>query len=420
VSRPYTRSGTPHHVSRPSRALYALAGLGLAALAVEAVAVRRVRRRPLAPATSHPGVSVLKPLAGDDPELEADLESHAALDYPGQWEIVLGLEDEADAAAPAARAFVARHPERARFVVAGGRAGRHPKVNQVIFLTRAARHDVLVVTDANARVAPGHLREVAAALERPGVGLATSLVAARGERHAGAAVDNQTWLAFVVPNVAMATVLGIEQVVGKSLGIRRAVLERIGGWEAVKDVLGDDKALGDLIADAGLRSYVCPTPVGHVQAGQGFAVHWARQTRWAAIRFRLLRPGFFLEPLLNPVALSGAALALSPRSRRAGLLTAATWIASAGLCQLFARIVRGHGFAARHLALFPLAQLLLFAAWARGATVRHVTWHGRRYALGPDTRLGPPVAVARASHGSRRLGILRRDRGAIRPPEEPT
>jgi ceramide glucosyltransferase len=288
---------------------------------------------------------------------------------------------------------VARHPDRARLVVVGGRVGRHPKVNQVIFLTREARHDVLVVTDANARVAPGHLAEMVAALERPGVGVATTLVAAGGERRVGAAIDNQVWLTFVMPNVAMATALGIEQVVGKSLGIRRDVLERIGGWEAVKDVLGDDKTLGGLINEIGLRAYVCPTPVEHIQVDQGLTAHWARQTRWAAIRFRLLRPGFFLEPLLNPILLSNLALALSPRSRRALSLTATTWAGSVGLAQVFAVVVRGHGFAPAHLALFPLSQFLLFAAWARGATLRSLTWHGHRYALGAGTLLGPPVPV---------------------------
>ena len=303
AGRHYTGIRTRHQVSRPSRVLYALAGVGLAALGVEALALRRVRRPRLPPTTSHPGVSVLKPLSGSDPELEADLESHAALDYPGEWEIVVGLQDEADPAAPAARAFLARHPDRARLVVVGERVGHHPKINQVIFLTRAARHDVLVVTDANARLAAGHLREVVSALEREGVGVATALVAAHGERSVGAVVDNQVWLTFVMPNVAVATALGIEQVVGKSLGIRRDVLERIGGWEAVKDVLGDDKTLGSLIDSIGLRPYVCPTPVDHVQVDKRIATHWARQTRWAAIRFRLLRPGFFLEPLLNPILL---------------------------------------------------------------------------------------------------------------------
>src|SRR4051812_2028351 len=65
--RRYTGPERRHHVSRPSRILYPLAGVGLAALAVEALALRRVRRRRVPPATSHPGVSILKPLAGHDP-----------------------------------------------------------------------------------------------------------------------------------------------------------------------------------------------------------------------------------------------------------------------------------------------------------------------------------------------------------------
>ena len=373
-------------ISRASRAMYALAALGLLALAVEAACVRRVRRRAPPPPARRPGCSVIKPLSGFDGELERDLESHAAIDYDGEWEVLLGLRDEDDLAAPVARAFAARHPDRVRLVVHEEESGANPRINQLIALTRAARHEVIVCTDANVRVPPSYLREVAAALQRPGVGLVTHLVAGSGERRLGAVVDNQAWLTFVAPNVALAAVLGMEQIVGKSVAVPRDVLERMGGWEAVKDVVGEDKRLGPRLRALGLHSWVCGTPVLNVQVDQGLGAFWSRQTRWAMIRSRLLRPGFFFEPLLNPTLFSVLGLACSPRSRPALGLTAATWAAAMALAQAFALLLRGHAFRPRHVALFPLAQLLLFLAWARGATLRTIDWHGRVFAV--DARGG--------------------------------
>ena len=368
--------------------LYALAGLGIASLGIEALALRRLRSSQLTEPDSFPACSVLKPLSGHHPGLREDLESHAAVDYPADWELVLGVESTDDEAAGVAAEFVREHPRRARLVVCEERLGTNGKVSQLIELTRAARHDVLVCTDSNVRIYPRYLRDVAAALEQPSVGLVTHMVAGAGERRAGAAFDNQAWLAFVAPNVAMAAALGMDQVVGKSLALHREVLGRLGGWEPVKDVLGEDQQLGSRLAALGLRSHVCATPVQQVQADATVGDFWTRQTRWAMIRFRLL-PGFVLEPLLNPILLSSLALATSRGKKQALAITGAIWATAMLLVQIFARLGRSEGFRARHLALFPVQQVLLFAAWARGATKRSLVWHGRAFRLGRDCTLTP-------------------------------
>ena len=53
-----------------------------------------------------PRVSILKPLAGSDDELEANLASFASLDYP-DYEILLGIASRDDGALPSAKRFVA-------------------------------------------------------------------------------------------------------------------------------------------------------------------------------------------------------------------------------------------------------------------------------------------------------------------------
>jgi ceramide glucosyltransferase len=374
-------------LSPVSRGLYWLCGVSAVWLGFEGSCLWRLRRRPAERPLRYPSCSILKPLSGYDEELDRDLESHAAMDYPGKWELLLGLRDAGDPAAAVARAFAARHPGRVKLVVHEEEAGLNPKVNQLIALTRAARHEVIACTDANIRVPVGHLREIAAALERPGVGVATHLVAGVGERRLGAAFDNQAWNAFVAPNVATAAVLGIDQIVGKSLAIRRQVLEDAGGWEGVKDALGEDQQLARPLNALGLRSFVCATPVQNVQVEQGLAAFWSRQTRWAMIRSRILGPAYFFEPLLNLTLLSSLGLAFSPRSWTARALTAAGLGAALAYAQSFAVLVRGDGFRSRDLVLFPLGQLLLFGAWMRGATKRTVVWRGRALTVGPRARL---------------------------------
>src|SRR5262245_8063096 len=75
----------------------AVAGCGylLAAMAL----VRRADGVAVADASANaPGVSILKPLSGDEPGLLENLASFCAQDYGGQVQIIFGVQDPADAA----------------------------------------------------------------------------------------------------------------------------------------------------------------------------------------------------------------------------------------------------------------------------------------------------------------------------------
>src|SRR6188508_1290039 len=63
------------------------------------------RRAPLPTLTSSPRVSILKPLAGIDDELEENLASFSDLDYP-DYEILIGVASTDDPAFGVARRFV--------------------------------------------------------------------------------------------------------------------------------------------------------------------------------------------------------------------------------------------------------------------------------------------------------------------------
>jgi hypothetical protein len=172
-----------------SHPLLAIAFLGLGLAVLQHLVLRRHRsERPGLPATL-PGISVLKPLCGVDEGLAESLAAFAALDYP-RYEVVLGVRDRRDAAWPVAEAAVAQWPGRFRLVIQRGEPGLNPKVNQLLGMAEAARHDVLVVSDSNVRVPPGYLRDVAARLRDERVGLVTHAVVGVGERSLGATLEN--------------------------------------------------------------------------------------------------------------------------------------------------------------------------------------------------------------------------------------
>src|SRR5512133_3397827 len=224
--------------------LLAAALVGLAIVAIQTLSLRRhVREAPARPARMPP-ISILKPLCGVDDDLEANLRSFAELDYP-EYEVVLGVASTRDAAWPVARAAARRWPGRFRAVVQRGEPGLNPKVNQLLTLARAARHDVLVVSDSNVRVEPGYLAEIAALLEDERVGLVTHAIVGVGEARVGSLMDHLHLAGCIAPGVVAAKRLARRDiVVGKSMALRRRDLDRMGGFATVKDVLAEDYVMG--------------------------------------------------------------------------------------------------------------------------------------------------------------------------------
>lgn len=273
---------------------------GLAALAAT------VRRgAPSGRGGAAPPVTVLKPLCGADPALEANLESFFVQDHPA-YEIVLGAEDPDDPALALARRVVARHPGvRARVVVSRGGAGRNPKVRNLRGLLRHARHDHVLISDSNVRARPWTVREMAARADAHDVGVVTSPIAGAHPTSWAGALDAVQLCGFVAAGAALPTLLGDSIVIGKSMLVRRSVLERLGGLERMADVLAEDHVLGKTFEHAGLR----------VVIGAALALAWARDVGgWLILRGpRDLHVPLLLAPARDLLGL--AAWAMAPLRR---------------------------------------------------------------------------------------------------------
>jgi ceramide glucosyltransferase len=375
--------------------LVALAWLGVVAAALQLAALRRHLSRPPRTPAAFPPISVLKPLCGIDDDLWSNLESFAALDYP-DYEVVLGVRDRADLAWNVAAAAAAHWPGRFRTVLQRGEAGLNPKVNQLIGLAAAARHDVLLVSDSNVRAPAGYLRDVAAHLADPGVGLVTHPVAGVGEATLGAALDNLHSAASVGPaTIAAKWLSGRDVVVGKSMAFRRRDLEALGGFESVKDVLAEDYVLGvNVSRRLGKRVAIGSMAILNVNARRSGRDFLSRYGRWCVMQRKIAgTPVYGSQFLLYPLPFAAAALASDP-----GALTLALAVLAVGskaaLDGVTARTLRGSGFGARVLLLSPLKDLLFLAAFLRSFLENTVEWRGNRLRVLSGSRLERLAAPA--------------------------
>jgi len=360
------------------------------------------RERPPRPDGPAPTVTVLKPLAGCDDDLEENLESFARLDYPS-FEILLGIADSRDPAFAVARRFAARHPYVAiRIVVTDRHAALNPKVAQLIGLEREAKGDVYVISDSNVRVAPSYLWSLVSELADPRVGIVTSLFIGAGERTLGAAIENLQLCVSTAPGIAAFNAVTRRAfTVGKSMAARRVDVKALGGFAPVGSFLAEDHVLGRRFMDAGFLARTSLDWVENRNVDCTLARTIERHTRWAQTRRSLLPMAFFIEPLVTPVIVTTVAAILAP-SRATLLLLGVAWVAQATIAFAAVRRIRGPGTRWWWAPLEIVRAYFAWVCWARAYVSRRIAWRGHPFTLGKGSLIVP--VPREADEGARRTG----------------
>jgi ceramide glucosyltransferase len=397
-----------HHLAHLSAlALLGAAGVGVGLSLVHLLVLRRHLRGPVAVPSRRPPISILKPLCGLDDRLRQNLATFAELPYP-TYEVLLGVRDVDDAAYPTAISVARRWPKRFRVVVQSGEPGLNPKVNQLMTLARAARNEILVISDSNTRVPPGYLDEIAALLADDGVGLVTHPIVGQGDEQYGArlgsALDNMHLSGAITPALAAAKALfGKDYVVGKSMAMRWSDVRALGGFGVVKDVLAEDFVLGRMIPERlGKRVVLARSVVRCVSLRRSVGGFVKRYARWSVMQHQCAGlTAYWGLLLLNPVLLATLAVAAAPtRGTYVGWLACAA--ARVGLDAAAGRVLRGRTFALWALPWAPIKDLLAAGAWLYGLTNRSIEWRATRLTVlrGSVLRAGGETFAGRRAEAS--------------------
>src|SRR4051812_40977253 len=346
-----------------------------------------------------PPITVLKPVKGEEPGLYENLAAIARQDYP-EFEILVGAEDARDPALDVARQVREDFPGVRISVHAGARPlGLNPKVNLLSALFDRARHDTVLISDSNVRVAPGYLRETAAEMADPAVGLVTNIVVGEGSG-LGAVLETLHLNSFVAAATSLARVAGGRAcVIGKSMLLRRSDLDRLGGLREVRNVLAEDFVIGRMYELAGYRVALSPHPVRCVNEGWTVDRFVNRHVRWAQMR-RHIAPGAYLgELLLNPVlfiALASLSLWATGPGRDLRLLA----VAAAGVAvkcasdALLCRRLAGRLPNLGEVLMMPLKDLAMAFIWLVGCVRRRVVWRGNELRIERGSLLTSPEGHA--------------------------
>lgn len=328
-----------------------------------------------------PGISVLKPLRGLDPNTREAFVSQLRQDYP-QFEIVFGVQDAADPAAEEVRRLQFDFPGVPIHLIVGASPAPNGKVGLLMTLAGHARYPLWVVNDSDIRVTPSYLREVVAPLCDPGVGLVTCLYRAKPHTLPAA------WESFGIatdfmPSTLVAPLVGVREFgLGSTLAFRAEDLERAGGFASVANYLADDYQIAKRLTASGKRAVISTYVVETSLNDDSWLGVWRHQVRWA----RTIRVSKGKGYLGLPIAQTGV------------------WIAAAALCGMwmpalvlaFTRVLSaflaaGLVLRAPAIAAFcwfaPIWDLYSFAIWVTSYAGRKVRWRDVRLRIDSKGRI---------------------------------
>jgi ceramide glucosyltransferase len=354
-----------------------------AAGAASLEASRRGRRGARLPGF-FPPVSVVKPLSGLDDELERNLESFYRIEYPA-YEVIYSFARRNDPAFCVARRVADRHPEiPSVFVVDAREPGGNSKVSRLAAALRHVRFRHILMADGNVRVHPEFLARAVSFFADRSVGLVSHLFRARGARTLGSRLESLHLNgALQAGTAALARILRMPCVVGKSILVSREALNAIGGIEALRDHLAEDYLLGRMIAGAGYRVVLSGDEIETAEVSRSLSTAWSRQRRWAILRKRLGGLSYTAELLASPLPWFAGVL-LAARGEP-GLVACAAALYLLRISLEAVTTAPSGGFSAADWALVPLRDLAAAGLFWAGLFGSRTSWRGRALRVGRDT-----------------------------------
>jgi ceramide glucosyltransferase len=326
-------------------------------------------------------ISILKPLAGLDLDLESNLRTFFEQDYPS-FEILFAVRSESDPAVQVVSRLQREYSKiPSRLVITGEPPYPNAKVFSLECMMAAAGNDLLVMSDSDIRVTPDLLRTAAAEFQDARLGVATCPYravpgASFWSRLEATGMNTDFWGGALVARMLE----GMRFAVGPTIVARRRVLQAIGGFARLKGYLAEDFVMGQFAADAGhgviLSSYVIEHHIGNAT----FAENIAHRLRWARSTRRSRPAGYIGQMFTMPLPLALIVCTFWPGWWP--VLPVALVVRTVAAYMVSVRVLR----ARLNWPLLPIEDLIGFFFWLAGFFGNTISWRGRRYRLSADGR----------------------------------
>jgi ceramide glucosyltransferase len=371
----------------------ALALLSFALLLWQFIAAQKFPlHKRIADSNFTPAISILKPLKGCDETTAESLQSWFKQNYAGQIQILFGVADSNDSVCKIVAELLQKNPGcDAQLIVCSENFGANAKVSTLAQLENPAKHDLILVSDADVRVPPDFLANFVAPLRDEKNGLVNCFY-----RLANPTTTAMQWEAVAVNTDFWSMVLQsqtlkpLDFALGAAILLRRKPLEEIGGFKSLANCLADDYQLGHRVFKNDHSIALCPIVVECWDAPANWNKVWKHQLRWART-VRVSQPlPYFLSILSNATLWPLLWLCISFAATKS-FCAPLTAIAFLLIRICVAQNLQRHFTPERKLIspfwLVPLKDLLQAAIWFCAFAGNTVEWRGQKMKLRRDGTL---------------------------------
>ncbi len=372
--------------------LACLAGLSLGLLLWQWLAARRFPlHRRSNPGTFTPPVTLLKPLKGCDEFTQACLRSWFLQEYSGSVQLLFGAASADDPVCAIVRKLQSEFPAHAsELIITGPPARPNAKIHQLTVLQARARHELLVISDADVLAPRDFLKELVVPFEDRAAALVCCFY--RLANPQGWAME---WEALAVNADFWSQVLQaldlrpLDFALGAVMATRRDDLASIGGFPSLANCLADDYQLGNRLARQGRKLALISTTVECWSGPMNWGEVWRHQLRWART-IRACQPVPYFFSILSNATLWPALWLVSMHEPVSFGFSFFCWaLRGAMAMDLEARSSRKPP-QLKYALLAPIKDLLQAGIWLGAFLGNKIEWRGHRFRLKSD---GDLVAI---------------------------
>jgi ceramide glucosyltransferase len=362
----------------------------------------RRKARKMAQSGFCPPVSLLKPLHGAEPGLDAHIASFFEQEY-ANYEILFCARNANDPGLQIARKVAASYPSiPAKFLVTGERTYINAKVSSLEKMAAVASTDIFIISDSDVRVTPNYIREVVAPFANAKTGAVTCLYRGVADEGLWSKLEAAGMSIEMTSGVLVANMMeGMQFTLGPTMAVRRSCVDEMGGFAFLGPYCADDFVLGNEIAARGHEVVLSDHVIDHVVLNLTFSASVKHQVRWMKST-RFSRPkGHFGTSLTFAVPfglIAGFAAWWMHRPYLALALAAYSIVARMIMAAVVGAAVAEERNLLRTVLLYPLRDLLGLFYWAASYTSSHVVWRNQVYRLTKNGFMQPVTDTARPEH----------------------
>ncbi|XP_044752176.1 ceramide glucosyltransferase-like [Coccinella septempunctata] len=244
----------------------------------------------------YPGVSILKPLTGIDPNLAENLESFFTLAYP-RYEILFCVENDKDPALKIVQELMEKYPNIVTKVFKGAsKVGANPKINNIYKAFQDSVYDLILVSDSGIKMKNDTLLDMVAYMtDKTGL---VHQMPYTSDKEGFPAVLEKIYFGTVQSRIYLAAdFLRRNCHTGMSTLLRKSVLEGKGGLKTFGCYLAEDFFICRYFKEKGWRTTISSQPAMQNSGVCDISYFQARMTRWAQLRVAMIPLVIIFEPL---------------------------------------------------------------------------------------------------------------------------